>query len=110
VVPSDLSTVGLYDSQEGDTPSIIAKRYGISVGWLMDLNGLTDPEQMFKSSRQLQIPGIRPIGSTILPPAKPLSAELEFADYGAYTSFEVTYYIEGSLTPIFARNFTNAFR
>jgi LysM repeat protein len=110
VVPSDLSTVGLYDSEIGETPSIIAKRYGISVGWLMDLNGLTDPEQVFTSSRQLQIPGLRPIGSTILPPAKPLAAELEFADYGAYTSFEVTYYIEGSLTPIFARNFANAFR
>lgn len=110
VVPSDLSTVGLYDSQIGETPTIIAKRYGISVGWLLELNGLTDPEQVFASSRQLQIPGIRPTGSTILAPAKPLAAELEFADYGAYTAFEVTYYIKGSLAPIFARNFANSFR
>jgi len=110
VIPADLSTVGLYDVLPGDTPTSVAARYGINVSWLMDLNGLTDPGLVLASGKKLQIPGLKPIGSVVLPPAKPLEAELEYADYGAYTSYQVTYYVEGALTPLFAKTFFNTLR
>ena len=107
VIPADLSTVGLFDVLPGDTPNTVASRYGISVAWLMDLNGLSDPGEILQTGKKLQIPGRKPLGSDILPPAKPLAAELEYADYGAYTAFEVTYYIQGSLVPLFQRTLLN---
>jgi LysM repeat protein len=110
VIPADLSTVGLYDVLAGDTPTTVAARYGISVSWLMDLNGLTDPGLVFDAAKKLQIPGLKPIGSVALPPAKPLEAVLEYADYGAYTSHSVTYYVEGALTPLFEKNFFDTLR
>ena len=110
VIPADLSTVGLYDVLAGDTPTTVAARYGISVSWLMDLNGLTDPGLVFDAAKKLQIPGLKPIGSVALPPAKPLDAVLEYADYGAYTSHSVTYYVEGALTPLFEKNFFDTLR
>jgi len=110
VIPADLSTVGLYDVLAGDTPTTVAARYGISVSWLMDLNGLTDPGLVFDAAKKLQIPGLKPIGSVALPPAKPLDAVLEYADYGAYTTHSVTYYVEGALTPLFEKNFFDTLR
>jgi len=110
VVPADLSTVGEYQAQKDDTANSIAKRYGISVGWLMDLNGLTDPEQKIADGKRLKVPGLRPLGSDVLPDAKPFTPELENVDYGAYTSYEVTYTVQGSIAPIFAQNILNTFR
>jgi len=107
VIPADLSTVDLFDVLPGDTPTTVATRYGISVAWLMDLNGLSDPGEILQTGKKLQIPGQKPFGSDILPPAKPLPAELEYADYGAYTAFEVTYFIQGSLVPLFQRTLLN---
>ena len=114
VVPADLSTVGEITVQDnslgGETPSQIAKRYGISVPWLLELNGLTDPEQLLRAGTVIQIPGLRPLGSPLLPAAKPLPTNLETLDYGAYTTYSVTYYVEGSLTPLFAQSFFNTLR
>lgn len=110
-IPADLSTVGYGVVLEGgETVTQVAKRYGISVPWLLDLNGLTDPEQRLAAGRQLQIPGQRPLGSPVLPPAKPLTDNLEYADYGAYTTYSVTYNIEGSLAPLFAPTLFNTLR
>jgi len=110
VIPADLSTVGLYDILEGDTPTTVAARYGIDVSWLLNLNGLTDAGVLLVAGQKLQIPGLKPIGSIVLPPAKPLEPALEFADFGAYTSFQVTYHVEGALTPLFEKTFFNNLR
>ena len=110
-VPADLSTVGYGVVLDGgETVTQVAKRYGISVPWLLELNGLTDPEQRLVGGRQLQIPGLRPLGSSLLPPAKPLTDNLEYADYGAYTTYSVTYHVEGSLAPLFAPTLFNTLR
>jgi LysM repeat protein len=110
-IPADLSTVGYGVVLEGgETASQVAKRYGISVPWLLDLNGLTDPEQRLVGGQQLQIPGLRPLGSPLLPPAMPLTDNLEYADYGAYTTYSVTYHVEGSLAPLFAPTLFNTLR
>lgn len=110
VVPADFSTVGTLTLPETATPTQIAKRYGISVAWLLELNGLTDPEQLLSSGTSVYLPGLRPLGSPALPAAKPFSANLEFSDYGAYTSYSVTYHVEGTLTPIFTNQFFNNIR
>ena len=107
VIPADLSTVGLLDVLPEDTPHKVAARYGINVAWLMDLNGLSDPGEILQAGQKLQIPGLRPLGSAILPPAKPLAAELEYADFGAYTAFELIYHVKGSLVPLFQRTLLN---
>lgn len=107
VIPADLSTVGLFEVLPEDTPHKVAARYGINVAWLMDLNGLSDPGEILQAGKKLQIPGLRPLGSDILPPAKPLAAELEYADFGAYTAFELIYHVKGSLVPLFQRTLLN---
>lgn len=111
VVPADLSTVGEITVLEGgETPTQIAKRYGISVPWLLELNGLTDSEQLLRAGTLLQIPGVRPLGSPLLPAAKPLASNLETLDYGAYTAYSVTYHVDGSLTPLFTQTLFNTLR
>jgi hypothetical protein len=76
----------------------------------MDLNGLTDAGEVLQPGRRLKVPGTMPLGSVVLPPAKPLAPELEYVDYGAYTTYEVTYTVEGSTKPLFENAFSNAFR
>lgn len=110
VVPADFSTVGTVLLEADSTPTQLAKRYGISVAWLLDLNGLTDPEQRLSSGVSVYIPGIRPLGSPPLPAAKPFDTNLEYADYGAYTSYSVTYHVEGSLVPLFTQTLFNTLR
>ena len=110
VIPADLSTVGFEQALEGDTPAIMAQRYNMDLSWLLDLNALSDPNQILQPGTELRIPGRRPVGSVVLPPAKPQPPELEYADYGAYTTHEVTYHVQGSLTPLFQRTLIEAFR
>ncbi len=110
VIPADLSTVGFYEVIPGDTLTNVANLYGLNVSWLMDLNGISDPGLVLEAGKKLQIPGLKPIGSVVLPPAKPLEAALEYADYGAYTAFQVTYYVKGALTPLFEKTFFNTLR
>jgi len=110
VVPADFSTVGSVILDSESTPTQLAKRYGISVAWLLDLNGLTDPEQRLNIGNSVYIPGLRPLGSPPLPAAKPFNNNLEYADYGAYTSYSVTYHVEGSLVPLFAQTLFNTLR
>jgi len=109
-VPADFSTVGSVSLDADATPNQLAQRYGISVAWLLDLNGLTDPEQRLSSGATVYIPGLRPIGSPPLPAAKPLTTNLEYADYGAYTTYSVTYHVEGSLVPLFTQTLFNTLR
>lgn len=110
VVPADFSTVGSVILDSESTPTQLAKRYGISVAWLLDLNGLSDPEQRLNIGNSVYIPGLRPLGSPPLPAAKPFNNNLEYADYGAYTSYSVTYHVEGSLVPLFAQTLFNTLR
>jgi LysM repeat protein len=110
VVPADFSTVGSIQLTEAETPAAIAKRYGISVAWLLELNGLDDPERRLGVGADVYIPGLRALGSAALPAAKPFDANLEYADYGAYTNYSVTYHIEGSLVPLFTQTFFNTLR
>jgi LysM repeat protein len=109
-IPADLSTVGYEEAIQGDTPTIMAQRYGMDLSWLLDLNALSDPNQILAVGTKIRIPGRRPKGSSVLPPAKPQPPELEYADYGAYTTYEVTYYVRGSLTPLFQRTLLEAFQ
>lgn len=109
-IPADLSTVGFEQVLEGDTPAIMAQRYNMDLSWFMDLNALNDPNQALQAGSKFRIPGRRPVGSVVLPPAKPQPPELEYADYGAYTTYDVTYNVKGSLTPLFQRNIIEAFR
>jgi len=102
VVPADLLTVDKIKVLEGETPNSIAKRFGISLSWLLELNGLTDPGQSIATGSTLLVPG-QTKRQSVLPPAKPLAPELEYADYGAYTSYEVTYYVKSSQVPLFLR-------
>lgn len=110
VVPADLSTIGFEDSIEGETVSMAAKRFEVDVAWLLELNDLSDPGLVLPTGSKLRIPGRRPLGSPILPPAKPMPPDLEYADYGAYTTYEVTYHIRGSLVPLFAKTLIDSFR
>lgn len=110
IIPADLSTVGFEQALEGDTPAIMAQRYNIDLSWLLNLNDISDPGQFLQIGTNLRIPGRRPLGSVVLPAATPQPPELEYADYGAYTTYEVTYNIEGSLTPLFQRTLINTFR
>jgi LysM repeat protein len=109
-IPADLSTVGFEESIEGDTPALMAQRFNMDLSWLLDLNALSDPNQILATGTKIRIPGRRPLGSPVLPPAKPQPPELEYADYGAYTTYEVTYYVRGSLTPLFQRTLLEAFQ
>jgi LysM repeat protein len=109
-VPADFSTVGSVVLDEDTTPTQVAQRYGISVAWLLDLNGLTDPEQQLSRGASVYLPGLRPLGSPTLPAAKPSNTNLEYADYGAYTNYSVTYHVEGSLVPLFTQTLFNTLR
>lgn len=110
VVPADFTTVGSIQLVESETPTAIAKRYGISVAWLLELNALNDPEARLAVGTSVYIPGLRPLGSPPLPAAKPFNTNLEYADYGAYTNYSVTYHVEGSLVPLFTQTLFNTLR
>ena len=110
VIPADLSTIGFETSLEGETAAMMAERFNVDTAWLMDLNGITDPGKVIATGTQVRIPGRRPVGSPILPPAKPMPPELEYADYGAYTTYEVTYNVIGSMVPLFTRTLIDSFR
>lgn len=118
-VPADLLTVDYHIveqsavGQTSETPRSLAKRFGINVSWLLDLNGWVDSEQPLNPGQKVQVPGLTKscssspqatgCRSTPLPAAKPLSAELETADYGAYTTTEVTYNCDGNLAAFCSR-------
>ena len=108
-VPADLTTIGFVDDIAGETPTTIATKFNISVDWLMELNGITDPNFVFDDLSKLQIPGQRPLGSEVLPEALPTNTQLESADYGAYTSFEETYQVEGAAAPLFQNTIMRSF-
>ena len=108
-VPADLTTIGFVDDLAGETPTSIAAKFNISVDWLMELNGLTDPNLVFDDLSRLQIPGQRPLGSPVLPEALPTNTQLESADYGAYTTFEETYQVEGAAAPLFQNAIRRSF-
>ena len=118
-IPSDLSTIGFAcdDSgdcgdtgvEQGDTMSEIAEKFGVSVDWLLEMNGVTDPNFVFDDLTKLQIPGRRPAGADPLPEALPTNTQLEQADYGAYTNFEETYQVEGAAAPLFQNSFRRSF-
>ena len=110
VVPSDLSTIGQELVGDNETVDSFAKRMSVDTAWILQLNKLSDPYKPLIAGTKLLVPGRRPKGSAILPPAKPLPPELEYADYGAYTTYEVTYHVEGSLTPLFSNTLKSVFR
>lgn len=88
-----------------ESPDEIAKRFGVSTAALLDLNGLKNPDQKLGVGTRVAIPG-----GALLPDAKPTNNALEYADYGAYTSYSVVYHLEGSLVPLFAPTFFNTLR
>jgi hypothetical protein len=112
-VPADLLTADYYvvkpasDAQTNETPRSLAKRLGVNVSWLMDLNGWNDSNQILPAGERVQVPGLTKscnsapnangCRDTTLPAAKPLAPQLETADYGAYTKTEVTYDCSGAL-------------
>jgi hypothetical protein len=124
-VPADILTVDYYTVQPDatgasiQTPRSLAQRFDISVSWLMDINGWTNSEQALAPGQLVQVPGLakscasQPTApgcrTTALPAAKPLAAELETADYGAYTTTEVTYDCAGQLMA-FCSRFLRPFR
>ena len=109
-VPADLTTIGFVDNLAGETPTTIAAKFNISVDWLMELNGITDPNFVFDDLSKLQIPGQRPLGSPVLPEALPTNTQLESADYGAYTTFEETYQVQGAAAPLFQNAIRRSFQ
>jgi LysM repeat protein len=124
-VPADILTVDYYTVEPNangtstQTPRSLAQRFDISVSWLMDINGWTNSEQALAPGQLVQVPGLakscasQPTApgcrTTALPAAKPLAAELETADYGAYTTTEVTYDCAGQLMA-FCSRFLRPFR
>ena len=52
-----------YRVAEGDTLSVIAKKFGVSVGAIMDANGLTDPNKI-ALGQKLRIPIVATVSST----------------------------------------------
>lgn len=112
-VPADLLTVDYYTvatpaaGEPASTPRSLAKQFGVNVSWLLDLNGWTDPGITLQPGSKVQVPGLTKscdaqpgltgCRTTALAPAKPLATELETADYGAYTTTNVTYDCAGSL-------------
>lgn len=104
ILPSPRIQATVILDQE-ETPSEIAQRYGVSTAALLELNGLNNSNQKLGTGTRISIPS-RPL----LPDPKPLSAELETADYGAYTNYSVTYHLEGSLVPLFAPTLFNTLR
>jgi LysM repeat protein len=85
-----------------ESPAEIAKRFGVSTTALQELNGLSDSNQKLGIGTTIAIPS-----PPLLPDAKPSNSALEYADYGAYTNYIVTYHLEGSLVPLFAPTFFN---
>lgn len=119
-IPADLSTIDFAcpDNDcsanpkgvvQGDTITQIADKYGISKTWLMEVNGVTDPNFVFDDLSKLQIPGARAKGGAVLPEALPTNSTLETADYGAYTQFEETYQVEQSPQPLFQNTLRRTF-
>jgi LysM repeat protein len=118
-VPADLLTVDYHVVEKAlpgetqATPRSLAKRFGVNAAWLMDLNGWVDSEQTLEAGQKVQVPGLAKSCATqpnapgcrnsVLPPAKPLAPELETADYGAYTTTEVTYDCAGNLRSFCSR-------
>jgi LysM repeat protein len=88
-----------------ESPAEIAKRFGVSTATLLDLNGLSDSNQKLGVGTRVALPS-----DPLLPDAKPTNALLETADYGAYTTYTVTYHLEGSLVPLFSPTLFNTLR
>ena len=88
-----------------ESPSEIAQRFGVNKAALLDLNGLSDSDQKLGVGTRVALPA-----GPLLPDAKPSNSNLEYADYGAYTTYSVTYYLEGSLVPLFAPTLFNTLR
>lgn len=162
IVPAETIKNGIIKILDGDTWQSIAKRYGVTIEWLLSLNGLSE-KSIPTIGENLQIPGLiskdgririfegdtfaeiakryglseieilnyngidknsKPIvGGLLLIPnlqsdkkqvrlsaPKPLLPELEFADFGAYTSINMTYQVRSSKIPLFIQQIqTNLF-
>jgi LysM repeat protein len=98
-------TLGTIVLDQTESPAEIAKRFGVSTAALIDLNGLSDSDQKLAIGTSVAIPS-----DPLLPDAKPTNASLEYADYGAYTTYTVTYQLEGSLVPLFSPTLFNTLR
>ena len=123
-IPADLLTVDNYiipdlPGSTRDTARTLAGRFGVSVSWIMELNGLVNADQELETGQNIQIPGLTKSCSsnpelvgcrnTALPPVKPLLPELETADYGSYAVKDVTYDCIGKLMN-FCSRFLQPFR
>lgn len=100
--PRILGTIVL---DQTESPAEIAKRFGVSTAALLELNGLSDSDQKLGIGTRVALPS-----APLLPDAKPSNSALEYADYGAYTTYSVVYHLEGSLVPLFAPTFFNTLR
>ena len=100
--PRILGTIIL---DQTESPAEIAKRFGVSTAALLNLNGLNDEAQKLAVGTRVALPS-----DPLLPDANPTNSALEYVDYGAYTTYSVTYHLEGSLVPLFAPTFFNTLR
>lgn len=100
-----IRTLGSVILDQSESPVEIANRLGVNTAGILTLNGLSDQNQKLGAGTRVELPS-----DPLLPDAKPLAASLEYADYGAYTTYSVTYHLEGSLVPLFAPTFFNTLR
>ncbi|MCP9795476.1 LysM peptidoglycan-binding domain-containing protein [Synechococcus lacustris] len=98
-------TLGTIVLDQAESPVEIANRLGVSIEGILDLNGLSDRNQKLGIGTRIELPA-----APLLPDAKPANSALEYVDFGAYTTFSVTYHLEGSLVPLFAPTFFNTLR
>lgn len=98
-------TLGTIVLDQAESPVEIANRLGVSIEGLLDLNGLSDRNQKLGIGTRIELPA-----APLLPDAKPANSALEYVDFGAYTTYSVTYHLEGSLVPLFAPTFFNTLR
>lgn len=109
-IPGLVSNDGRVEIIQGDTFASIAKRYGLSEIEILKYNEIAENSQPSVGGF-LKIPNLKSEANLVRFPApKPLLPKLEFADFGAYTSIDVTYKVRSSKIPLFMQQIqTNIF-
>ena len=109
-IPGLVSKDGRIEIIKGETFAQIAERHGLSEIQILEYNRLDKNSKPIVGGF-LMIPNLQSNQQKIrLPAPKPLLPELEFADFGAYTSIDVTYTVRSSKIPLFMQQIqTNLF-
>jgi LysM repeat protein len=95
IAPSTTSTVPrvTYQVKRGDTLTVLARRFGVSIAAIVAVNHLANPDHLAEGQR-LVIPPIPPIRFVIAPPAAQGGDEFQLKLTGAKPSETVTFDID----------------